>query len=215
MRRCTRMSARQEHGLGLMEQYGLSLDSMPWDFSNIFQRDVVLVLEVGFGMGQTLFECARQHPDKNFLGMEVHKPGIGSLLAEVAEAGLKNVRVYDGDAVEAIKSAIPDKSLDEVYLFFPDPWPKRAHHKRRIIQPEFVSQLAQKLKAGGLFHMATDWEDYALHMMRVMSASAEFENKFGEKNFAPDPGERGLTKFEKRGMKLGHGVWDLVFTKTS
>ncbi|MBV0933208.1 tRNA (guanosine(46)-N7)-methyltransferase TrmB [Marinobacterium weihaiense] len=194
-------------------QYGLELKDGMIDYAEVFGREAPVVLEIGFGMGASLLEMARQAPEKNFIGIEVHPPGVGRLLAQVAEEGLTNIRVYCDDAVEVLAQCIPDASLDTLQLFFPDPWHKKRHHKRRIVQPEFAQKIRQKLSIGGCFHMATDWENYAEHMMEVMSAAEGYRNQAGEGQYAPQPEWRPVTKFQQRGERLGHGVWDLMFER--
>lgn len=181
------------------------------DLTALFGNDNPVYLEIGFGNGEALAESAARHPERNYLGIEVHRPGVGHLLLKVEEQDLQNVRVMRHDAMELLRHGLAEGSLSGILLFFPDPWHKKRHHKRRIVRPEFTVLAARALKAGGLLHMATDWEDYAQHMMEVMSEAAEFENSAGEGQFAPRPEERPLTKFEQRGQRLGHGVWDLLF----
>ena len=193
--------------------FGLTVDAGMLDWEKVYQRKAPLILEIGFGNGRSLSQMAKANPDQNYLGIEVHRPGVGALLMDIEAEELTNVRVFHHDAIEVLEQCIPDNSLAGVQLFFPDPWHKKRHNKRRIVQPAFAEFLATKLEQGGYFHMATDWEDYALHMMAVMSASDTYENKFGEGNYAPRPDYRPLTKFEQRGHRLGHGVWDLIFTK--
>lgn len=185
------------------------------DFTACFERQAPIVLEIGFGMGKSLVEMAVNEADKDFIGIEVHRPGVGTCLAEAEEKGVNNLRIFEHDAVEVLADCIADKSLDRVQLFFPDPWHKKRHHKRRIVQPEFVQRLREKLKVGGLFHMATDWENYAEHMLEVMSAAEGFSNLSESSNYVPRPDNRPLTKFEQRGHRLGHGVWDLMFERKS
>ncbi|QFU77614.1 tRNA (guanosine(46)-N7)-methyltransferase TrmB [Halioglobus maricola] len=175
--------------------------------------DAPRVLEIGFGMGASLVEMAAAAPEKNFVGIEVHKPGVGRLLHSMADAGVDNIRVYCHDAVEVLRDCIADGSLDTVQIFFPDPWHKKRHHKRRLIQPGFVADLIPKLKPGGVLHLATDWENYAEQMMEVLSAAQDLENCVGEGEYAARPEHRPLTKFEARGERLGHGVWDLLFRR--
>ena len=158
---------------------------------------------------------AKAHPENDYLGIEVHRPGVGNLLLQIERDDISNVRVMNEDAVEVLEKNIADNSLDAVYLFFADPWHKKRHHKRRIVQEAFVQLLRKKLKADGIFHMATDWQDYAEHMMEVMSAAEGFENTAGKGNYIERPDYRPLTKFEQRGQRLGHGVWDLIFKKVS
>lgn len=194
---------------------GLSLFKGPIDPEKVFGRQAPLVLEIGFGMGDSLLEMARNEPDKNFIGIEVHPPGVGRLISEASQQGLSNLRVYMADAMDVLEDCIPDESIDRLQLYFPDPWHKKKHHKRRIVQPGFVERLRPKLKLGGVLHMATDWQPYADHMLEVMNAMTGFVNEFTETGFSPRPDYRPVTKFEKRGERLGHGVWDLVFKKTA
>ncbi len=170
-------------------------------------------LEIGFGNGDALAEMAARHPERNYLGIEVHRPGVGRLLRVLGEGEYHNVRVLRMDAMELLSDHLPDSVLDGVYLFFPDPWPKKKHHKRRLVQAPFVDLLERRLKLGGMVHMATDWEDYARQMMRVMGASKAFRNIVGEGEFVPRPESRPLTRFERRGQERGHRVWDLVFRR--
>ncbi|KXI30352.1 tRNA (guanosine(46)-N7)-methyltransferase TrmB [Paraglaciecola hydrolytica] len=185
------------------------------NLAEVFGRVAPLVLEIGFGMGKSLVEMAKNEPDKDFIGIEVHTPGVGACLADAAEQGVTNLRVYDHDAVEILADCIADNSLSRMQLFFPDPWHKTRHHKRRIVQPDFVQKLRAKLEMGGVFHMATDWENYAEHMLEVMSQAAGFKNQSTSNDYVPRPEQRPLTKFEQRGHRLGHGVWDLMFEKVS
>ncbi len=172
-----------------------------------------LYLEIGFGNGEALAEMAARHPENNYLGIEVHRPGVGHLLLRLEAQQQENVRVIRQDAMEVLHHHLPDGVLDGVMLFFPDPWHKKRHHKRRIVRPEFVALLARRMKSGGRLHFATDWEDYARQMMRVLSEADAFENSQGRGQFAPRPEARPLTRFEQRGRRLGHGVWDLLFRK--
>ena len=185
------------------------------DFSQVFGNDNDVVLEIGFGMGKSLVEMAKNAPHLNFIGIEVHRPGVGACLMEADEAGLTNLRVFEHDAVEVLADCIADGSLTTMQLFFPDPWHQKRHHKRRIVQPEFVESLRQKLKIGGVFHMATDWENYAEHMLEVMTAAPGYENISETQDYVPRPDNRPLTKFEQRGHRLGHGVWDLMFKRSN
>lgn len=193
------------------EIYGLSLFSGELDQQVIFGRVAPLVVEVGFGMGDSLLEMAKAQPDSDFVGIEVHPPGVGRLINNAAKEGLTNLRVYMADAVDVLEDCFVDKSIDRFQLYFPDPWHKKKHNKRRIVQPEFMQLIRRKLAVGGVSHMATDWEPYADYMMEVMSAAEGFSNQAGEYSYAPRPDYRPLTKFEKRGERLGHGVWDLLF----
>ena len=178
----------------------------------LFGNNNPVWLEIGFGNGESLAAYAQANPHINYLGIEVHGPGVGHLLLRIEELGLKNLRVMKHDAVEVLKS-LPDASLEGIMLFFPDPWHKKKHHKRRILQPAFVEELARLIRPGGLFHAATDWEEYAEQMMQVLSDSEAFENTAGDGHYSPRPESRPLTKFEQRGQRLGHGVWDLLFRR--
>lgn len=184
------------------------------NYSDVFGNDNDVVLEIGFGMGKSLVAMAKAAPDLNFIGIEVHKPGVGACLMEAEEHGVTNLRVYEHDAVEVLADCIPDGSLAKLQLFFPDPWHKKRHHKRRIVQLEFAESLRTKLKVGGIFHMATDWENYAEHMLEVMSNAPGYKNQSTTGDYVPRPDSRPLTKFEQRGHRLGHGVWDLMFERT-
>lgn len=192
---------------------GVDFDGRPLDLPVLFGNDRPVWLEIGFGNGEALAEMARRHPRRNYLGIEVHRPGVGHLLLRAQELGLENLRVLRHDAVEVIRDGIGDAALAGVCLFFPDPWHKKRHHKRRILQPALVEQLARVIRPGGLFHAATDWQDYAAQMMRVLSADDRFENCAGPGAYTPRPQERPLTRFEQRGRRLGHGVWDLLFRR--
>ena len=191
--------------------YGVDYSEQKLDLINLFSRDAETVLEIGFGNGDSLWQMAQSHPEKNYFGIEVHRPGAGHLLHLIETSDCKNVRVSNHDAVEVLENQIPDNSLDRLQLFFPDPWHKKKHHKRRIVQDAFVEQVARVLKPGGVFHLATDWENYAEHMLEILNSSDLFENLSEDKTYVPKPEERPTTKFENRGLKLGHGVWDLLF----
>ena len=211
-----RLTVGQQRALDqLFPLYGLSLQDNAINIADVFQRDAYTVLEIGFGNGTSLAEMAANNPDQNYIGVEVHRPGVGNLLLQIEEGGLTNLRVINDDAVEVLKQMIADESIDAVYLFFADPWHKKRHHKRRIVQREFVELLRKKLKVGGIFHMATDWEHYAEHMMQVMNQAEYFKNTAGKDQYLPRPEYRPLTKFEQRGQRLGHGVWDLIFKKVN
>ncbi|EKE83730.1 tRNA (guanosine(46)-N7)-methyltransferase TrmB [Idiomarina xiamenensis] len=194
---------------------GLQLADGLLAWSDVFANDHPVVLEIGFGMGDSLVKMAQAEQQHNFVGIEVHTPGVGACLLLAEQAGVENLRVFDDDAVEVLKQCVADHSLSRVQIFFPDPWHKKRHHKRRIIQPEFIALLAQKLKVGGVLHLATDWQNYAEHMLAVMSASSDFSNLSSSGDYIPRPENRPLTKFEQRGHRLGHGVWDLQFTRVS
>lgn len=174
-----------------------------------------LIFEIGFGMGDSLLEMAQQHPEQNFIGIEVHVPGVGRLVSEAHKLGLTNLRVFCADAIDVLTDCIADNSLSRLQLYFPDPWHKSRHHKRRIVQPAFVGLVTRKLKSGGILHMATDWQPYAEAMMETVSACAGLQNCAGPGQFCPRPDYRPETKFERRGQRLGHGVWDLLFRKTN
>ena len=194
----------------LWPKYGLSHDQAKIDFTEAFGREAPRYLEIGFGMGDSLAETAKAHPENDYIGIEVHRPGVGSLLKTLQQQEIENVRLICADAVEVLNNNIPDHSLDGIYILFPDPWHKKKHHKRRIIQPAFVALVEKKLKSGGLLQLATDWEDYAQHMLDVMKDSPAFSNTSQNDEYS-DRGDRPVTKFEKRGLRLGHKVWDLVF----
>lgn len=184
------------------------------DAAAIFGRSAPLILEIGFGMGDATAKIAHTRPDDNFLCCEVHAPGVGALLKRCGEEGIDNIRIVQHDAVEVMDQMLGENSLDGVHIFFPDPWHKSRHHKRRLIQSAFVNRLARHIKSGGYLHLATDWQPYAEQMMDVVSAEPLLKNTVIDGNgFAEKPNYRPLTKFENRGLKLGHGVWDLVFTK--
>ncbi|MBE0362806.1 tRNA (guanine-N7-)-methyltransferase [Pseudoalteromonas ulvae UL12] len=185
------------------------------DLSQVFGNDNDVILEIGFGMGKSLVEMAAKSPDKNFIGIEVHRPGVGACLADAAEAGVTNLRVFEHDAIEVLADCIADEALAGLQLFFPDPWHKKRHHKRRIVQTAFAESLRKKLKIGGVFHMATDWENYAEHMLEVMQVAPGYKNLSQSNDYMPRPDFRPLTKFEQRGHRLGHGVWDLMFERNA
>ena len=195
----------------LMPVYGIAFSPEPIDLDRAFGRRAPKILEIGFGMGETTAAIAAAHPESDYLGIEVHTPGVGALLRRTEALGLTNIRVLQHDAVEVVERMIAPGALDGVHVFFPDPWPKKRHHKRRLVQPEFVHLLATRMKSGAYLHAATDWEDYAAQMLEVLSAEALLANT--ATGFAPRPESRPLTKFETRGTRLGHGVWDLVFRR--
>ena len=193
--------------------WGLSRENGVLDPEAAFGRRAPLVLEIGFGMGQSLAAMAVANPATNYLGVEVHPPGVGRLFAALGEAGATNVRVYRDDAVEVLEHCIADGCLDGVQIFFPDPWHKKRHHKRRLIQPPFAALLVRKLAPTGWLHLATDWEPYAEQMLEVLDAQPGLVNRAGPGGFSERPEHRPLTKFEQRGQRLGHGVWDLVYDR--
>jgi tRNA (guanine-N7-)-methyltransferase len=194
-------------------RYGLKLAGAPRDLHAVFGRDAERVLEIGFGNGEALLFAAGHEPQRDFIGIEVHRPGVGRLLNALADGGHANVRLYNHDAVEVLQQDIAEASLDEVRIWFPDPWHKKRHNKRRLIQPDFVALLASRLKPGGLLHLATDWEAYAEHMFDVLEAAAEFRNQAGPRTAVERPPWRRETHFEARGTRLGHGVWDLLYRR--
>ena len=209
-----RMSPAQHHAYDtLMPRYGIAFSEAALDYSAAFGRSAPVILEIGCGMGETTARIAAALPEKNFLGVEVHSPGVGALLKLIEQQQLANLRVIRHDAVEVVEHMIAPQSLAGVHLFFPDPWPKARHHKRRIVQPTFVKLLASRLAPGGYLHFATDWEPYAESMLEVLSCEPLLNN--GSDNFAPRPAHRPVTKFETRGLKLGHGVRDLLFYTSS
>ena len=194
-----------------MPRFGLAFTGQPLDFRTLFGREAPVVVEVGSGMGETTARIAAETPQRDYLAIEVHAPGVGSLLRQVAELGLTNVRVVQHDAVEVMREMIPADSLAAIHVFFPDPWPKLRHHKRRLIQPGFAALAASRLARGGVLHVATDWEDYANHVLAVLAETAALRNT--AEGFAERPATRPETKFERRGLRLGHGVWDIVFQR--
>ncbi len=215
VRRDGRMTDAQKQALAsLLPSMGLLLQNGMLDFSNVFQREAKCVLEIGFGSGYSLLEMAKSFPQQNFIGIETHLPGIGTLLQGIGAEALQNVRIYYADAVEVLAQCIPDQSLDVVQIFFPEPWPKRKHHKRRLIQPIFVDLLITKLKTGGTIHLATDWQNYAEHMMKVLSDVPGLTNQAGLQQYANRSTQRPvITKFEQRGRQSGRVIWELQFVK--
>lgn len=195
----------------LLPRYGVPFNAAPLDLDALFGREAPHVLEIGSGMGETTVEIAARRPDTDFLAVEVHTPGVGSLLKQIEERELTNVRVIQHDAVDVLEQMIAAAALDGVHVFFPDPWPKKRHHKRRLLQSPFVKLLASRLKRGGYVHVATDWEEYAQQVLQVLSAEPLLANT--AQDYAPRPAYRPLTKFEERGLKLGHGVWDVIFIR--
>lgn len=195
----------------LLPRYGIEFAAEFIDPLRLFGRRGRLVLEIGFGMGETTAAIAAAHPETDFLAIEVHTPGVGSLLKQIGERGLTNLRVIQHDAVAVLREMVAPASLDGIHIFFPDPWPKKRHHKRRLVQPEFVALLAARLKPGGTLHLATDWQDYAEQMVSVLAAEPLLENTAA--GFAPRPAQRPQTKFEARGLRLGHAVRDIVFRR--
>jgi tRNA (guanine-N7-)-methyltransferase len=207
-------NAQQRYYEDMMPKIGVPYANAPLDLDALFGRSAPKIFEIGCGMGETSYAIAAAHPENDYLGLEVHTPGVGSLCKLVAEGGISNQRICQHDAVEVLRDMIGPETLSGVHIFFPDPWPKARHHKRRLIQPPLVATLVSKLKPGGYIHCATDWENYAEQMLQVLSAEPALENTAdATEGFAPRPNYRPLTKFEQRGLRLGHGVWDLVFRK--
>jgi tRNA (guanine-N7-)-methyltransferase len=212
--RAGRMTTAQERAWAdLWPVYGLPNEGGPLDLTAIFGRAAAVTLEIGFGNGDSLAALAAGHPERDYLGIEVHPPGVGHLMRLGHEAGCRNLRILCADAVEALQSRIADAALDEVLLYFPDPWPKKRHHKRRIVQPAFLDLVARKLRPGGVLRMATDWEHYAAHMLETASRCTSLENLSPAGDYVERPASRPVTRFERRGQRLGHGVWDLAFRK--
>jgi len=212
VRREGRLTPGQQRALDeLYPRFGLEPDDLE-DLDAAFGRQAPRVLEIGFGNGESLAAMANAHPERDYLGIEVHRPGVGHLLMRIEREGIENLRILCGDA-QVLLDRLPPGSLDGLQLYFPDPWPKKRHHKRRIVQPEWVAQVAEKLRPGGFLHLATDWEDYAHHMMEVLSDAPDYHNPAGAGCFAPSRHDRPVTKFETRGRRKGHGVWDLFFVR--
>ena len=207
-----RVSTAQQRAIDtLLPRFGIPYAARPLDLDRAFGRSAPTILEIGFGMGDSTATIAQAHPEIDYLALEVHTPGVGNLLKLIDAQQLDNIRVMQHDAVEVLRDMIADKSLSGVHIFFPDPWHKARHNKRRLIQAPFIARLVQKLKPGGYIHVATDWQDYAEQVLQVLSAEPLLENT--ATGYAPRPDYRPLTKFEQRGLRLGHGVWDLVFRR--
>jgi tRNA (guanine-N7-)-methyltransferase len=204
-------NAQQRCYDALMPQYGIPYAAQLLDLDGTFRRSAPKILEIGFGMGESTAAIAQAHPENDYLALEVHTPGVGSLLKQIEEKQLGNIRIIQHDAVEVLRDMLVGNVLDGVHIFFPDPWHKTRHNKRRLIQSHFVARLVQKLKPCGYVHVATDWQDYAEQVLAVLSAEPLLENTATD--YAPRPDYRPLTKFEQRGLRLGHGVWDLVFRR--
>jgi tRNA (guanine-N7-)-methyltransferase len=212
--RAGRMTVAQERAWrDLWPSWGVENATTTLDFAALFGREAPVCFEIGFGNGESLVALACAHPERNFVGLEVHPPGVGHLLLRCEAEGLSNVRVICEDAVQVLQRRVPDDSLDEVLLYFPDPWPKKRHHKRRIVQTAFVELVARRLRLGGVFRMATDWEPYAEHMLATAGANPQLRNESSSGGFVPRPESRPITRFERRGQRLGHGVWDLAFRR--
>ena len=204
-------NAQQRAYNALLPQFGIPYSAQPLELDAIFGRVAPKFVEIGFGMGETTATVAAQHRENDYLGIEVHTPGVGSLLKAIDERDLTNVRIIQHDAVEVLSEMIPPATLSGVHIFFPDPWPKKRHHKRRLLQPAFVSLIAERLAAGAYLHAATDWREYAEFILDVLRAEPRLANI--AKDYSPRPDYRPLTKFEARGLKLGHGVWDIIFRR--
>lgn len=213
VRRKGRMTHRQQTAIQtLWSEFGVDYQTSLIDFSQLFKNDNPVVLEIGFGMGKSLVEMAKSAPEKNFLGIEVHESGVGACLADLSEEGITNLRLINHDAVEVLQFMIPDNSLSTFQLYFPDPWHKTRHNKRRIVQTKFIEDMHKKVMIYGIIHMATDWKPYAEHMLTILNDVQDLQN-CSQTAYAPRPDWRPLTKFECRGNKLGHGVWDLLFKR--
>ncbi|MFH0934802.1 MAG: tRNA (guanosine(46)-N7)-methyltransferase TrmB [Pseudomonadota bacterium] len=210
--RAGRVSVAQQRAIDTwLPRYGIPYVARQLDLDQAFGRKAPKVFEIGFGMGDSTAIIAAAHPENDYLALEVHTPGVGNLLKLIDSENLKNIRIMQHDAVEVLRDMIADCTLDGVHIFFPDPWHKARHNKRRLIQAPFIAKLVQKLKPGGYIHVATDWQDYAEQVLRVLSEEPLLENTAAD--YAPRPDYRPLTKFEQRGLRLGHGVWDLVFRR--
>ena len=211
--RSGRLTDSQRHALdNYAQDYLIEFDGGLLKLDHLFPRDSRLIVEIGFGMGDSLLEMAKQDPDSNFLGIEVHPPGVGKLLQGIANEKLSNLKIVCHDAKDVIEHCIEDGAIEKILIFFPDPWPKKRHNKRRLVQTEFIEMILTKLKVDGEVHLATDWQAYAEHMMEVMQGIEGLRNANGDNNYWPSP-DRPTTKFENRGIRLGHGVWDLLFRK--
>jgi len=207
-----RVSPAQQRAVeALLPRFGIAYAAQPLDLDRAFGRIAPKILEIGFGMGESTASIALAHPENDFLALEVHTPGVGNLLKLIDTQQISNIRIIQHDAVEVLRDMIAANSLDGVHIFFPDPWHKARHNKRRLIQAPFIAQLAQKLNPGGYIHVATDWQDYAEQVLAVLGEEKLLENT--AEGFAPRPDYRPLTKFEQRGLRLGHGVWDVVFRR--
>jgi tRNA (guanine-N7-)-methyltransferase len=214
--RAGRATAGQQRALAqLWPKYGIEFSPATLDLQTLFGRAAPRMLEIGFGAGEALLEFAGAHPEIDCIGIEVHRPGVGRLLLGAEAAALRNLRVICHDAVEVLQHQLPHASIALVHIFFPDPWPKKRHHKRRLIQPAFVELLANVIAPGGTLRLATDWEPYAQHMREVIDASPAFANVAADAGFVARSAERTLTRFERRGQRLGHGVWDLEYRRTN
>jgi tRNA (guanine-N7-)-methyltransferase len=209
-----RITEGQQRALSeLWPVYGIETDAQPLDLASQFARRAPLTVEIGFGNGDNLLDMAAAHPDRDYLGIEVHRPGIGRLLLALESRRLSNVRVICDDAVEVLERHLPPGSIDELLILFPDPWPKKRHHKRRLVQAGFVQLACERLAVGGVLRLATDWEPYAQEMLATLGANPGLRNLAADAGFIPRPQERQTTRFERRGERLGHGVFDLAFCR--
>ncbi len=209
-----RITPSQQRALDeLLPRFGLTYRAEVFDIPAIFGREAPLWLEIGFGSGDSLAEIAAAQPQVDFIGIEVHRPGVGKLLNSIQQRDLHNLRVVCHDAVEVLRDCIADAALDRLLLFFPDPWHKKRHHKRRIVNPQFAELVRRKLAVGGVWHLATDWQDYAEWMLEHLDAAPGLDNCAGPGQYSERPDYRPLTRFERRGMRLGHGVWDLLYRR--
>lgn len=209
-----RLTRAQQNALeNHWQDYGINFSEQPLDYPALFGNDHQIIIEIGFGNGDSLLQQAINQPQYNFIGIEVHGPGVGHLIHNANAQNIHNIKVIRHDAIDVLTQQITDHSIYQLQLFFPDPWHKKRHHKRRIIKQSFIELIQKKLKTGGFFHMATDWQHYAKHMLAEMDQAEAFRNTSGKGNYSKNKGARCETKFERRGVKLGHGVWDLIYQK--
>lgn len=204
-------SAQRRACENLLPKYGIPFNENLLDLDQVFGRQAPKILEIGFGMGESTAAMAQSHPENDYLGIEVHTPGVGSLLNQIEQLELMNLRIIQHDAVAVLQHMLPAACLNGIHIFFPDPWPKARHHKRRLIQPALIARLCEHLKPGGYIHVATDWEDYAVQILQVLQNEPRLSNTAAD--YAPRPEYRPLTKFEQRGLRLGHAVWDIIFVR--
>lgn len=213
--RAGRMTDGQRKAFDLAwKEFGMSLFDGEINPEQVFGRQAPLVVEVGFGMGDSLLEMCKNEPEKNFIGIEVHPPGVGRLINNAYKEKITNLKVYMADANDVLTECIPNLSVDRLQVFFPDPWHKKKHNKRRIIQPTFITTTLTKIKSNGCYHFATDWQEYAEHMIEVLNQEPKIVNTASDGDYCPRPDHRPITKFERRGERLGHGVWDIIFRKS-
>lgn len=215
VRRASRLTPSQQRALDeLWPRFGIDFEAAPLSLAGTFGREAACVLEIGFGNGETLVQQAQENPDKDYIGIEVHEPGVGHCLIAARDAGITNLRLIAFDAIDVLSLQIPPASLQRINLYFPDPWPKKRHHKRRIVQPSFIELCAERLAPGGSLHIATDWANYAEHIDEVLANSASFICTERREHAGDEPLERPMTKFERRGLKKGHRIWDWQFRKS-